>query len=188
LLRRFRDTRILPTFAGSQFMAVFNSFYYSFSPNVAGYVASDAVARSLLKALLYPLIRILSLAELSSRLFTFNGELGAVVAGLVASALIGAVYVLPMLLTPLVLVGRRRILRSRKPILSLAFLFLVSILMIIVSEFSKSASAMMLATSSLVLTTISLSSLLLGVAVVKYLSALKHFLWIRCSSKRFSLR
>ena len=186
-LRRFRDTRILPTFAGGQFMAVFNSFYYSFSPNVAEYVASDAVARSLLKALLYPLIKILSFAELSSRPFTFNSELGALVSGLVASALIGAVYVFPMLLTPLILTSRR-ILRSRKPILSLTFLFLVSILMIIVGEFFKSDSAMMLATSSLVLTTIFLSSMLLGIAVVKYLSALKHFLWIRCSSKRFSLR
>ena len=187
-LRRFRDTRILPTFAGGQFMAVFNSFYYSFSPNVAEYVASDAVAKSMLKFLLYPLIKILSFAELSSRPFTFNGELGVLVAGLVASALIGAVYVFPMLLTPLVLMSRRKMLRSRNPILSLTFLFLMSILIIIVSEFFKSASAMMLATSSLVLTTIFLSSVLLGVAVIKKISDLKHFLWIRCSSKRFSLR
>jgi len=187
-LRRFRDTRILPTFAGSQFMAVFDNFYYSFSPNVAEYVARDAVAKSMLKFLLSPLIKILSFAELSSTPFTFNSELGALVAGLVASALIGAVYVFPTLWIPTVLVSRRKMFRSRKPIFGLAFLFLVSVLMIVVSEFSRWASVMMLATSGFVLTTIFLSSLLLGVAVVKYLFALKHFLSIRCSSKRFSLR
>jgi uncharacterized repeat protein (TIGR01451 family) len=186
-LRSFRDTRVLPTFAGSQFMAVFESFYYSFSPNIAEYISGSAAARSLLKVLLYPLIKILSLAELASRSFSFSGELGAFVAGLVASALIGAVYVFPVFLTPLILINRRRMLPSRKPILSLTFLFLVSISIIVVAEFSKSASAMMLATSVLVLTTISLSSLLLGAAVVKSLSAFKHFLSIRRSSKRFSV-
>ena len=186
-LRKFRDTRILPTFAGSQFMVVFDSFYYSFSPNVAEYVSSSETARSVLKVLLYPLIKILSLAELASRPFTFNAELGALVAGLVASALISAVYVFPPLSIALLLMSRRRMLPSRKPILGLTSLFLVSILIVIISESLKSASAMMLATSGLVLTTISLSSLPLGVAVVKNLSAFKHFLSVRWSSKRFSL-
>jgi len=185
-LRGFRDTRILPTFAGSQFMAVFDRFYYSFSPNVAGYISRSAAARSVLKVLLYPLIKILSLAELASRPFVFNAELGASVAGLVASGLIGAVYVFPMMLIALVLICRRRMLSSRKPILSLTSLFLVSILTLIVSEFFKLASAMMFATSTLVLTTILLSSLLLGVAVVENSSAFKHFLPPRPSSKRFS--
>jgi len=182
-LRRFRDTRILPTFAGGQFMAVFDSFYYSFSPNVAEYVSRSAAARSVLKVLLYPLIKILSLAELVSRPFAFNGEVGAFVAGLVASALIGAVYIFPMMLTVLVLICRRRALPSRKPILGLTSLLLVSILIIIVSQLFKLASGMMFATSTLVLTTIFLSSLLLGVAVVENLSAFKHFLSARWSSK-----
>ena len=168
-------------------MAVFNSFYYSFSPNVAEYVASDAVARSLLKALLYPLIKILSLAELSSRAFTFNGELGALVAGLVASALIGAVYLFPLMLMPLILMDRRGMRLNRKSILRLTFLFLVSILVIVIGEFSKSASAMMFATSSFVLTTIFLSGLLLGAAVVKNSIAFKRFISVRRSSRRFSL-
>jgi M6 family metalloprotease-like protein/uncharacterized repeat protein (TIGR01451 family) len=185
-LRRFRDTRILPTFAGSQFMSVFDSFYYSFSPDVAEYVSRSEAARSLFKVLLYPVIKILSLAELASGAFTFNGELGAFVAGLVASALIGTVYFFPVLSVPLILMNRRRMLSSRKPILSLMFLFLFSISIVIVSEFSKSAFAMMFATSSLVLATIFLSSLLLGVGVVKSFSAFKHFLPVPWSSKRFS--
>jgi len=182
-LRRFRDTRILPTFAGSQFMAAFDSFYYSFSPNVAEYVSKSAGVRSILKVLLYPLIKILSLAELASRPFTFNGELGALVAGLVASALIGAIYVTPMMLIPLIFMNKRRMLPSRKPILSLTFLFLFSISIIILCEFSKSAFTMMFATSSFVFITIFLSGLILGVAVVKNLSAFKHFLSARRSSK-----
>jgi len=185
-LRRFRDTRILPTFAGGQFMAVFDSFYYSFSPKVAEYISRSGTARSVLKILLYPLIKILSLAELASRPFAFNSEVGAFVAGLVVSALIGAVYVFPLLLMPLVWMDRRRMLPSRRLILSLMFLFLVSILTIVISEFCKWAFAMMFATSSLVLTTIFLSSLLLGVAVVKNSIAFKRFLSVRWSSKRFS--
>jgi len=185
-LRRFRDTRILPTFAGEQFMKAFDSFYYSFSPSVAEYVSRSAAARSTLKVLLYPLVKIMSLAELASRPFTFNGELGAFTAGMVASLLIGAVYVFPLLLIALLLMSGRRMLLNRKAILSLTSLFLGSILMIIIAEASKSASTMMLATSVLVLTTISLSSLLLGAAVAKSLSAFKHFLSIRWSSKRFS--
>jgi len=186
-LRRFRDTRILPTFAGSQFMAVFDNFYYSFSPNIAEYVSKSAAARSMLRVLLYPLVKILNLAELASRPFTFNCELGALVAGLVASALIGAIYVFPMILIPLIFMNKRRMLPSRKPILSLMFLFLFSISIIVLSEFSRSAFTMMFGTLSFVLTAILLSSLLLGVAVVKNLSTFKHFLSARWSSKRFSL-
>ncbi len=187
LLRRFRDTRILPTFAGGQFMKAFDSLYYSFSPSVAEYLSRDSGARSSLRVLLSPLIKILSIAELASRPFAFNAELGAFVAGLVASALIGAIYFFPPLLIALLLAGRRRMLSSRKPVLSLAALFLASILMMTLAEFLKSTSGMMLATSVFVLTTISLSSLLLGVAVVKYSSAFKHFLSIRWRSTRFPL-
>jgi len=185
-LRSFRDTRILPTFAGSQFMAVFDSFYYSFSPNVAEYVSKSGGARSLLKVLLYPLIKILSLAELASRPFAFNSELGALVAGLVASALIGAFYGLPMTLMTFALMSRRRMLPNRKAILSLTFIFLLSILITVVSEFWRSAYVMMFGTSSLVLITIFLSSLLLGGLVVKSLSAFKCFISARRSSGRFS--
>jgi len=184
-LRRFRDTRILPTFAGSQFMAVFDSFYYSFSLNVAEYISKSTGARSMLKVLLYPLIEILSLAELASRPFAFNSELGALVAGLVASALIGAFYGSPITLT-FAIMNKRRMLPNRKAILCLTLIFLFSILIIIVSEFSKSASAMMFGTSSLVLITILLSNLLLGGLVVKSLSAFKRFMSARRSSGRFS--
>jgi hypothetical protein len=40
LLRGFRDKIVLSTFAGSQFMKLFYAWYYSFSPDVAVFIAS----------------------------------------------------------------------------------------------------------------------------------------------------
>jgi streptogramin lyase len=93
LLRNFRDNSILKTSAGSGFMIAFNSWYYSFSPAVANYIDTHGVERGAMKALLYPAIGIMFV---SSGVFTaMSGfpELAAVLSGLLASSLLGAVYV-----------------------------------------------------------------------------------------------
>ena len=91
-LRDFRDNQILHTAVGSAFMIAFNAWYYSFSPNVAGYESNHLVERTVMKGVLYPLIGIL---KLSSMTFTAAGafpELAATLSGLVATSLIGAFY------------------------------------------------------------------------------------------------
>ena len=91
-LRDFRDNQILRTAAGSSFMIAFNAWYYSFSPNVAGYESSHAVERTVMKGVLYPLIGILKLSSLTFSAASPVPELAALLSGLVASSLIGAFY------------------------------------------------------------------------------------------------
>jgi hypothetical protein len=58
-LRGFRDQQIMQTFAGSNFMQVFNAWYYSFSPAVAQYEYAHSTTRFMIKQALYPLMGIL---------------------------------------------------------------------------------------------------------------------------------
>jgi streptogramin lyase len=96
-LRDFRDQQITNTFAGSNFMTVFNAWYYSFSPAVAQYEYSDTTARTSAKMMLYPVIGVLHLASSTYTVLGFQPELGALAAGLVASFLIGLLYLaIPM--------------------------------------------------------------------------------------------
>jgi hypothetical protein len=80
------------TFAGSNFMTVFNAWYYSFSPAVARYESTRSTARVLAKTVLYPLIGILQISSSTFNLFAFAPEFAALVTGLLAGSLIGLVY------------------------------------------------------------------------------------------------
>jgi hypothetical protein len=92
LLRNFRDAEVLQTLAGTGFMQAFNSFYYSFSPQVALFMASHGEVRSAMKVILYPLIGILYVSSRIFQLLSFNGELAVTVSGIFAALGIGAVY------------------------------------------------------------------------------------------------
>ena len=96
LLRTFRDSEILHTSAGRSFMISFNSFYYSFSPQVASLIASSPPLRYAMKAMLYPLIGILSVSYRISTLLTPNRELGVILSGIFAALAIGIVYLGPV--------------------------------------------------------------------------------------------
>src|ERR687895_1498475 len=94
-LRHFRDNYILSTASGAAFMKVFDSVYYSFSPQVAEYEREQPWMQSTAKLALYPLFGILMGAE-HVHAVAGGGEIGAVLAGLVTSVLIGAVYLTPL--------------------------------------------------------------------------------------------
>jgi hypothetical protein len=108
-LRNFRDQLALSTRAGSAFMVVFNAWYYSFSPTVAMYIAAHDPLRAPIRAILYPLLGVLGVSTFTYSLFSATPEFAIVMAGLVASSLIGLVY-----LTPFMLVGMRALTRRRK--------------------------------------------------------------------------
>jgi len=108
-LRNFRDGLVLSTRAGSAFMDVFNAWYYSFSPSVANFIAGNDPLRAPIRVMLYPLLGILSISTLAYSMFSWAPELGVVMAGLVASSLIGLVY-----LTAPALIGMRALLRRRR--------------------------------------------------------------------------
>jgi peptide/nickel transport system substrate-binding protein len=93
-LRGFRDNYILPTASGSAFMSAFNSVYYSFSPQVADYEREQPWLQAVIKTAIYPLFGVLVASE-GAFSAAGGGEAGTIVAGAVASSLIGAVYVSP---------------------------------------------------------------------------------------------
>jgi hypothetical protein len=91
-------------------MEVFNAWYYSFSPSVAGFIAGNDPLRAPVRVLLYPLLGILGVSTLAYSLLSGVPEFAIVVAGLAASSLIGLVYMtLPAMLGMRVFLKRRRV-------------------------------------------------------------------------------
>jgi len=107
LLRDFREQEVLSTFAGSNFMKVFNEFYYSFSPTVASVVSSSQVIAAPTRVMLYPLIGTLQVSSTVFHGLGFAPEIGMILAGVFSSALLGIVYALPPVL------GVRFLLRNK---------------------------------------------------------------------------
>jgi len=96
LLRNFRDKQVASTFAGSQFLKAFDAFYYSFSPAVARCLTDSPLLRESARMLLYPTIRFLHLSSEIYSALCFCPEVAVAVSGLVASFLIGLVYLGPL--------------------------------------------------------------------------------------------
>lgn len=158
-LRDFRETLALKTFAGSSFMAVFNAWYYSWSPPVAASIAPDPTIKAIMRVILEPLLYILQLSVTTFSLFAFNGELAIVMAGLVASALIGLVYFMPV--TTIILIMITRLCGSwaiPKPgrIKFLVILWAVGTLLMFAGELTLFSPLMMFATGAFVVLTITI--------------------------------
>lgn len=97
-LRGFRDKAVTSTFAGSQFMKVFNEFYYSFSPAVARLTASSPLLSAGVRTLIYPLVGSLhAAAYVFQGLLHLSPELAVLLSGILASCLIGVTYVSPIM-------------------------------------------------------------------------------------------
>ena len=62
-LREIRDDQLLQTESGTNFMNMFNKFYYSFSPHVADYERENPIFRESTKIAITPMIWTLSLME-----------------------------------------------------------------------------------------------------------------------------
>jgi peptide/nickel transport system substrate-binding protein len=161
----------MKTYAGSNFMDVFNSWYYSFSPYVAQYENSHATARALVKLALYPLLDILHLASSTYSLAASRPELAALMTGLVASTLIGLVYLaLPML--AILWVKRDKIHPKTKVKAArwIAATLAALITGFTVSEIIALPVLMMFASTGLVLTALGAASVLPALALVQHLN------------------
>ena len=152
-LRNFRDGIALNTLAGSSFMAVFNGWYYSFSPQVADFERGRPWLKEAVRASVYPLLGILDLSTQVYDTLAFNGEAAIVGAGLTASALIGLLYFAP-LSAVLALEGRRRQWKIGRAKYALAIAWAASLVMLGVGEISVGA-LLMAGTALLVLSAIS---------------------------------
>ena len=62
-LREIRDNKLLQTESGKSFMNSFNSFYYSFSPQIADYQRENPTFKELIKIGITPMITTLSLMD-----------------------------------------------------------------------------------------------------------------------------
>jgi hypothetical protein len=98
-LRQFRENVVMTTYLGRQFMTAFNAFYYSWSPSLAGSIRNSTVDRTAVRYFAFPLLMILTGSESVYGIFGGSPELGVLIAGLFASALIGIVYMgIPVML------------------------------------------------------------------------------------------
>ena len=166
-LRNFRDGSIMKTKTGSNFMIVFNAWYYSFSPTVAQFIRENSAARTTTRFALYPLMAILRLGAASFYLFPTNLEAGAVLAGLLASSLIGVVYV-TIPLTVLLACSRRsyRIAR-RLQVPAALVLFGTLAAVAFMTAFGAPPIPTMIGTSAIVLASLSTSALLASRALLR---------------------
>lgn len=169
ILRDFRDNQILKTAAGSAFMVVFNAWYYSFSPSVAEQLSANAVERTMMKGVLYPLIGILKFSSLIFSATSSFPELAALLSGLTASSLIGALYVgLPLSLL------RVKIRRLRGSNVqgwmekSLIMIFAVGSLVLVVGELFASSMLLMLASVVVVLSALFFSAVFTSGRIVAH--------------------
>jgi len=167
-LRSFRDRLVLSTKAGSAFMQVFNAWYYSFSPFVARAIAASEPLRLTVRAVLYPLLSILRMSASIYSMFSMTPELAILAAGVVASSLIGLVY-----LTPFTLITFRGFTNRRKRAVSLAMICVrsVSLALLLVGLGEMMGSYVLLASgsSALVLTCV------LGVPTIVSLFIIERF-------------
>jgi hypothetical protein len=159
-LREFRDQDIMNTMAGREFMTVFHAWYYSFSPNIASIIANNPMMQSVFKILLYPLIGILHLSAATYRLFNFNSEIAVVMAGFMASALIGVVYFSPIGI--LAFFKKRTSNLNNSYFKMFLFVWFGSMICIVIGEIASISSVLMLGTSVFVLSILSLFALVIG--------------------------
>mgnify|MGYP001142564781 CR=1 FL=1 len=127
LLRIFRDKSVRPTHAGSSFMNMFDAFYYSFSPTVASAMLENSILRQFVKTLIRPLVAALGVAFDLFDLFRHTAEAAVILSGVVASSLIGIIYLVPLisLITLLRKEAKKRAKRYPKLLLILASSILV---------------------------------------------------------------
>ena len=160
-LRNFRDNHILSTASGASFMNVFNAWYYSFSPQVADYERQQPWLQQTVRIAIYPLLGILQMAEKAYAILP--GEFGSISAGLVASSLMGAVYVSPLALA--IRQARKNHLDYRIAILVIAAVSASVFLAVMANDIG----ALMVTTALLVVSAMGLSALYSAKAIWKLL-------------------
>jgi len=157
-LRSFRDNRIVASFAGRQFMLVFNSWYYSFSPAIAESIRKNGSSREVVKIVLYPLIEILRIAEITYEYLPLKSEITVVIAGFISSSLIGIIYAAPIRIAFKILLRVSRLKVKASFTKYQASALCLSTVLIAVAEVTSLEVLMRVATASFVIASIAASS------------------------------
>lgn len=95
-LKQFRDEKAMSTFSGKMFMAAFNAAYYSVSPPIANFIAKHSWAASVVRILIHPLVAVLRFTTGFSE-YIDGDEASMLSCGLLASMLLGLIYLFPFL-------------------------------------------------------------------------------------------
>ena len=158
-LRSFRDERILSTVSGSNFMAAFNAWYYSFSPQVADYERQQPWLQQLVRVGIYPLLGILQVAEKVYQLVP--GEYGSISAGIISSSLIGAVYVSP------IAISAKRVVKKKLDYRFAVAIAATMVLSVLVSLLAGNAPSLTATSSLMVVSTMIISAIYSANALVR---------------------
>jgi hypothetical protein len=157
-LRNFRDNSILTTRSGTAFMVAFNAWYYSFSPQTANQIARSGLARSIMQVTLSPLVGILTLSSATFQATQSIPELAVLLAGLLASGLIGAFY----LGLPLTLLRTHKRFRAqtigRLMERALASVLGAALVLLAIGELTNYTPLLMISAATIVLSTILVSA------------------------------
>lgn len=111
-LRELRDRTVMSTFAGTQFMRIFNNFYYSFSPAVAELVRTSPYLATAARVLISPLLISLRVAALVLPMLPADPEVGVSFMGILASCLIGTASLTPAFVAVSTLRRKLRLLKK----------------------------------------------------------------------------
>mgnify|MGYP001038799986 CR=1 FL=1 len=164
--RRFRIRMALSSLTGRQFVKTFNSWYYSFSPAVASFVAEHPVVGPVIKPAVYPFVGIAYASAATYSLFSFNGGIGSVMVGLVVTALLGVVYYSPPAAATLLASKRTRNVLRIDRVRLLLIPWVISLVLIFVGEASFSLTTVMIAVGAFCITTLILSAALGAMAIL----------------------
>jgi len=154
-LRSFRDNIVLSTYAGTMFYRVFNPCYYSWSPYAAHYLNENYQLKPYMRVLLHPLIFSLKASTVVAAPILYNNaELGVYMAGMIASILIGIIYLgIPIFL--LNILKRRTV---NKLIVMMFALFTISISYSLIAEALALDSLLMLSTAGYVISLVAIGA------------------------------
>jgi hypothetical protein len=137
-------------------MVVFNAWYYSFSPGVAGYENLHPTVKTPMQYFLLPLLGSLHVSSWTyASLAAVNPEIASLIAGLVASSLIGLLYLALPIAATLWVLGKKVLAKVGNVKTRLVRFFVASITAMIIlfaiSELFTLAIPMMIASATLVL-------------------------------------
>jgi len=158
-VRSFRDDSIMETKTGSSFMVAFNAWYYSYSPSVAGFITEHSALRTATRIALYPLMFTIRLGAAVFNLFPTALEFGAVGSLLLVGSLVGVFYLAGPLTAALAcsIRARRLVKEVQAPTLVVLLSALAAVAFLVFT--CGPLVLMMLATSTLVLTSLVASAL-----------------------------
>jgi hypothetical protein len=167
-LREYRDNTIMTTVAGSSFLNAFNTIYYSFSPTVADTERTHPLLQETVRAGIVPLLGILQIAKLST---IENSNISVVISGIMASSLIGAVYLWPAGL------AIKSVRDTKKPNPKIVISIISGVLFLtLISVITDNLQFIMITTSAIVLTFVGLGAIYSSWAIAKIVRKANTFL------------